>query len=390
MRAEEDSSPLGDAIAEALERMRRGEEPPGACEAFVCAEGRASELRLALRKAEAESRRGLPPGVGGWKPGFVEPAAGFSPRAEALFLDLYRVAEGPDLVVAYKALRTGRLRRAYSHSGFLRVPHGRNSVLRYADLRRDPVLSGSGPGKGGPSPLERLVLAPLARDATAVAAARAVVDAAQALAGADLELVRWYALPAPVRSPDQWRARTPSRSAEEEGPYVDALLALLDRVDARLLRGLSVHDPACHDGTVLERLGTRLPWLDLGFSDVDPHFARATARRLAAKSLLVRPRPASPLAIQEGVPPRSVDLALVRALNRGVVTYTDALAGLARTARTLRPGGIAAVWGFSFPLLNTAHFEALGLTVLNRTLYLGGSTLHTQGVVPFYLLMRPE
>ena len=356
---------------------------------MINTQARTEELRQRLREAEAGSRQAMPPGVSGWKPTFIEPAAGFRPRREALFLDLYRITDGPELVLAYKALGNGSLRRAYSHSGFLRARREREAVLRDADLRRDPVQSGRGPGKSARSPLDRLVLAPLSRDATAVGRAREVVDTVQAMAGQDVELIRWYQQPSQPRTREEWRARRPERSAEEEAPYLDAVCALLDRVDARLLRGLVVHDPGCHDGYALERIGKRLPWLELSFADVDGHWVRTTAQRLADRSLLVRPGRASSVTTQAGVELRTVDLALVRVLNRGVVSYTEALAGLARSARTLRPGGLALVWGYSFPLLNAAHFEAVGLKILNRSLHLGGSTLHTHGVVPFYVLMRP-
>jgi len=141
---------------------------------------------------------------------------------------------------------------------------------------------------------------------------------------------------------------------------------------------LRIHDPACHDGYILRRLADALPDAHITFSDVDPHWVEACGGTL----------PASPASVQAGVPDASVDLLLLRALNRGVMTYAEALASLNRSVDVLRPGGKAIVYGYSFPLLNSAHFRAAGLHPHSCTTRLSGSPHHTEGVVPFYVLTK--
>jgi len=378
---------LGPAVRQALDDRRRGALPVGPLAPLVCWEGQADLLRGRLLEAAGEVRRALPPGTVGRRPRFVAPAAGFEPAHEGWFLDLLLVREGPTLLLAYRVEADGRLRPAWSHGGFLRRPDGEPARPAADELARDPVVGD--PARGGPALLGNLVVAPLCREQAGLERARQIVAWTRGLAGPDLELVRRYRFPAPPRPAEAWRARSEQRSAAEEAPYVEALLTLLEALDpAVTATPLHVHDPACHHGTVLVRLGERFPELRLGFSDVDPHWVGACQAALAQRGLSGRARAPSSVAEQTGVQDASVDLLLLRALNRGVVSYAAARRALARAAAVLRPGGLAVVYGYSFPLLNGAHFAAAGLTPLVRTLRLDGSPLHTRGVVPFYLLTR--
>ncbi|MBM4320422.1 MAG: hypothetical protein FJ125_10790, partial [Deltaproteobacteria bacterium] len=289
---------------------------------------------------------------------FVEPEPGFQPEAEARFADLYLVRNGPSLLLAYQVLADGRLRRAYSHSGFLLPAAGRaGPVLAAGELRGDPVVGDAG--------LARLSLMRLARTGGEVGWARQVAGLLPELAGTELELVRWYRDPAPPRSAEHWRRRDAERSAAEEKPYTALVLALLQAAGlGRQIEGLRLHDPACHTGVVLARLAETLPGLKLTYADQDPFWIEATGRLLAGAGSRVEAQPPGSAAELPGLAEGSLDLLLLRCCNRGVTSPAEAWASLARAAACLAPGGAAFVYGYSFPLLNTAHFAAAGLEPL--------------------------
>jgi len=352
-------------------------DPP--LDSLICPPGDAASATAQLRAAAGRLAQCVDPAARP-RPQFVPPEPEFQPAAEGWFLDLLRAEGVPDLLLARQVQGSGALRLATSHSGFLVRAEG--AAPR---LGGTPVLGPSPDLAGGPLSGHRLL--PLAALPPGGPSAAVLLTALRRLAGVRLDLWRLYREPAAVRPAAAWRARGPARSRAEEAPYLERLVAalrLLGPVDG--LRGLRLHDPACHDGAAVEGLLRALPGLVASYSDLDPHWPAQTALRLHAAGLAGQALPASNAAVAEGLAEHSVDLVLLRAGNRGVMDFATALAALRRARALLRPGGVIALWGYSFPLLCGDHATALGLRCLLRSTRLAGGPLHTRGVVPFYLL----
>ena len=128
---------------------------------------------------------------------------------------------------------------------------------------------------------------------------------------------------------------------------------------------------------------------DRALALVDHLLGRVEEQRLAAAGRPGRARPAGPASEQAGVEPGSVDRLLLRAPNRGVVPYEEAVAALARSAEVLRPGGLAVPYGWSMPLPGSAHLRAAGRgpgAVVADAAAGGVGPAHP---VPFYLAEKP-
>jgi len=315
------------------------------------------------------------------RPAFHDPSPGLASPAEHRFLDLLRVSGGPTLLLTYRAEPEHRLRRVYSSSGFLRPgPPGEATLAR---LRAgDPVLA----HRAGC--LADLPFSPLATCAAELAAARDTVERVFRLAGPGLERVRLYAAAAHSCSVTSWAAHTRERSVAEEQPYDELVTALLDLAGVGDQPGLTLHDPACHHGTTLATLAGAFPRLQLGAGDRDPAWIAAACAAVAHRGGCCRPSLPGSVADLPGCAPASVDVLLLRALNRGVVSFSEACRALTRAVEVVRSGGLIFLYGYSHPLVNSYHLERLGLDVLVQTVYLQPSPLHTRGPVPFYVAAR--
>lgn len=163
----------------------------------------------------------------------------------------------------------------------------------------------------------------------------------------------------------------------DEAHFRDHCVTLLRE---RLKPGALIHDPACSTGELIAHLAKTLPrCLCLG-SDLSASMIRHASQRYAG--LPVRFRQAD--AARESP---ACDALILRFLNAEVVTRRDAETLLRTLLSSLKPGGLALVFGHT-PVLPAVPWVAqeLGLTLESSVAARPGRLELFQ----FYLLTRPQ
>ncbi|MGN6481690.1 class I SAM-dependent methyltransferase [Luteibacter sp.] len=179
-----------------------------------------------------------------------------------------------------------------------------------------------------------------------------------------------------VCPPQYWQvaSRHAARFAEDEHHLRELCARTLTNA---LPPGALVHDPACSTGDFVAAMARACPGLRFTGSDLCPAMVD-TARRHHGHVV-----PDFACADATALPASSVDGLLLRFLNVEVVTRKQALTLFRRLATTIRPGGVAVLFGHSGVLV-PVHAEAarLGWQVLTCT----APTADGRGLFQWYVL----
>lgn len=164
-----------------------------------------------------------------------------------------------------------------------------------------------------------------------------------------------------VCPPHYWQmaSRHAAMLAEDERHLRDVCA---DTLRHALPPGASVHDPACSTGDFLAAMARACPALRFSGSDLSAAMIDTARQRHARLGLDFVCADAATLR------PSSVDGLLVRFLNAEVVSRTQALTLFRGMARSVRPGGIAVLFGHTGVLVPVqAEAERLGWHVARCT-----------------------